>query len=211
MSHGYYNGGYNGMYEVDHRYEEIPDIDPSMDFESLDDSAFYYRESPTRIQRPSDAHTVDPAERSLLLRTHMHGLAGRTTRRTTPPRPPPSSTPTADAGGRKTASVTPCKARRRLDVYGTSLPGTPVRADVFAPMMAQAAAVKPGQPTVRRSRSSVALYNKHRRAPEFLSEYNLDTCVPATGVQYNRPRNTAIIQPIYKAPSSVFQVIPFSG
>jgi hypothetical protein len=67
------------------------------------------------------------------------------------------------------------------------------------------AASKPA--TVRRTRSSAALYNKHKRPPEFLSEYNLDTCVPATGVQYNRPRNTAVIQPIYKAPSSVFQVI----
>jgi len=75
---------------------------------------------------------------------------------------------------------------------------------VFAPMMAQTAAARPV--TVRRARSSAALYNKHKRPPEFLSEYNLDTCVPATGVQYNRPRNTAVIQPIYKAPSSVFQV-----
>lgn len=206
MSRGYYNNGFNNMYEVDHRYEEIPDIDPSMDFESLDDSAFYYRESPTRILRPVDnQQQVDPAERSLLLRSHMNGLMNRP-RRTTPPQPRMASTPTADANnGKKTAAVIPCKARRRLDVYGTSLPGTPTRGDVFAPMIAQTA-VKPGQPTVRRARSSAALYNKHKRQPEFLSEYNLDTCVPATGVQYNRPRNTAVIQPIYKAPSSVFQV-----
>lgn len=236
MSHCYYNGGYNNTYEAsDHRYEEIPDIDPSMDFLADDASAtFYYIESPTRLQRrPSD--TADPAERSLLLRAQQHnhyqqlvastanansapplGLASRARRNT----PPSSSTERALTNANRAAvpPVGPCKARRRLDVYGSnctvSLPSTPSgarSADVFAPMMAQtafaAAAAAKHPVTVRRARSSAALYNKHKRPPEFLSEYNLDTCVPATGVQYDRPRNTAVIQPIYKASSSVFQVL----
>lgn len=214
------------MCEVDHRYEEIPDIDPSMDFLQMDDTSasFYYMESPTRLRRPS-SDDVDLAERSLLLRTQQHNhyqqLHQQTNNSSAPPparvrrhTPPPNMN--AGANNRTVAAVTPCKARRRLDVYGectVSLPSTPsgVRStDVFAPMMAQTASItsafasKPV--TVRRTRSSAALYNKHKRPPEFLSEYNLDTCVPATGVQYNRPRNTAIIQPIYKTPSSVFQV-----
>lgn len=227
MSRGYYNGGYNNTCEVDHRYEEIPDIDPSMDFLQMDDTSasFYYMESPTRLRRPS-SDDIDPAERSLLLRAQQHNhyqqLYQQTNNGSAPPpararrhTPPPNMNAGAN-NNRTVAAVTPCKARRRLDVYGectVSLPSTPsgVRsADVFAPIMAQKASIassfaaKPV--TVRRTRSSAALYNKHKRPPEFLSEYNLDTCVPATGVQYNRPRNTAVIQPIYKAPSSVFQV-----
>lgn len=231
MSRGYYNGGYNNTYEVDHhhRYEEIPDIDPSMDFLQAEDTSasFYYMESPTRLRRPSEADAADPAERSLLLRggggvlqqrDHHYGRlqrhvnnGGRARRHVQP------SGGDDDDNDDRTAvaeMTTPCKARRRLDVYGgctASLPSTPSggrSADVFAPMMAAvtatAFATKPV--TVRRARSSAALYNKHKRPPEFLSEYNLDTCVPVTGVQYNRPRNTAVIQPIYKAPSSVFQV-----
>lgn len=236
MSRGYFNGGYNHACEVDqhhHRYEEIPDIDPSMDFLQADDTSasFYYMESPTRLRRLSDA--ADPAERSLLLRAQQHNhyqqlqqfqmngyqpqpqpppLPATRARRNTPPRAAAAGDP------RSVAAVTPCKARRRLDaVYGdqctVSLPSTPSggrTADVFAPMVAQTAATATFRPavTVRRARSSAALYNKHKRPPEFLSEYNLDTCVPATGVQYNRPRNTAVIQPIYnKAPlPSVFQV-----
>lgn len=237
MSHCYYNGGYNNTFEVDHRYEEIPDIDPSMDFLDADDDTsetFYYMESPTRLPGRPDALDPPPApaERSSLLRAqHQHGHRYQQLRQSAVDSAPPairtrrSTPPPADgsqyrvyAGGRPdrtVAAVTPCKARRRLDaVYGectVSLPTTPSgsrSADVFAPMMAQtsaaAAASKPV--TVRRARSSAALYNKHKRTPEFLSEYNLDTCVPVTGVQYDRPRNTAVIQPIYKAPSSVFQV-----
>lgn len=230
MSRGYYNGGYNNMCEVDHRYEEIPDIDPSMDFLQIDDTSasFYYMESPTRLPRNGPADAMDPAERSLLLRAQQHnhyqqlrqtnsnsGGGGRTERHTPPPPQPAVKNATTAA----VAAVTPCKARRRLDVYGCassgtgSLPSTPSgghgrSSDVFAPMMAQTSAATGARPavTVRRARSSAALYNKHKRPPEFLSEYNLDTCVPATGVQYDRPRNTAVIQPIYKAPSSVFQV-----
>lgn len=190
-----------------------------------DSSAFYYMESPTRLRGPVDESVDDPAERSLLLRAtqQQHNryqqplpqLPNRS-RRATPPsaneRPGPNNNRAA------VTPVTPCKARRRLDVvYGAagtvSLPSTPPppSADVvFAPMTATAASTftarTPVAATVRRARSSAALYNRHRRPPEFLSEYNLDTCVPATGVQYNRPRNTAVIQPIYKAPSSVFQV-----
>jgi len=206
MSRGYYNGGYNNMCEVAdrHRYEEIPDIDPSMDFLQADDTTFYYMESPTRLRGGPSGAIADPAERSLLLRgqrrdrrRQRHGVGD-------------GYDDDDDGGGDGHDRSTPCKARRRLDVYGdctASLPTTPSggrSADVFAPMMAQTVAAKPV--TVRRTRSSAALYNKHKRPPEFLSEYNLDTCVPATGVQYNRPRNTAVIQPIYKAPSSVFQV-----
>lgn len=232
MSRGYYNGGYNNMCEVDHRYEEIPDIDPSMDFLQMDDTSasFYYMESPTRLRMPGP-DDADPAERSsLLLRAQQHNhyqqLHHLQANGGSAPQPararrhtPPNTNAAGANNGRTVAAVTPCKARRRLDVYGdctVSLPSTPsggVRsADVFAPMMAQtassaAAAAFTAKPvTVRRTRSSAALYNKHKRPPEFLSEYNLDTCVPATGVQYNRPRNTAVIQPIYKAPSSVFQV-----
>lgn len=239
MSHCYYNGGYNNTFEVDHRYEEIPDIDPSMDFLDADDTSetFYYMESPNRLHgRPPDVSEPSvAAERSFLLRAqHQHNHhyqqlrqvvdsappAIRTRRGTPPPSSaerPQHSRYAAVGGGDRTdrtvAAVTPCKARRRLDaVYGdctVSLPSTPSggsrSADVFAPMMAQTvAAAKPV--TVRRTRSSAALYNKHKRTPEFLSEYNLDTCVPVTGIQYDRPRNTAVIQPIYKAPSSVFQV-----
>jgi len=227
MSRGYYNGGYNHSCEVDqHRYEEIPDIDPSMDFLQADDTStsFYYMESPTRIRRPSD--TADPAERTLLLRAQQHNHYQQLQQLQMNGCPPPlpatrarrNTPPSAAGGDRSVAAVTPCKARRRLDVYGdesgtVSLPSTPSggrTADVFAPMMAQTAAAGAAfRPvTVRRARSSAALYNKHKRPPEFLSEYNLDTCVPATGVQYDRPRNTAVIQPIYKAPlPSVFQVI----
>lgn len=238
MSHCYYNNGYNNASEVDHRYEEIPDIDPSMDFLQADDTSasFYYMESPTRLCRPSDG-AMDPAERALLLRAQQHNhyqqlrLATNNsapnpvsrTRRITPPPLNKNST----GGNNRTAAVTPCKARRRLDVYGdiggctVSLPSTPsgdrstdaftrksATTDVFASMTAQTALFSATKPvTVRRTRSSAALYNKHKRPPEFLSEYNLDTCVPATGIQYDRPRNTAVIQPIYnKAPSSVFQV-----
>lgn len=242
MSHCYYNGGYNNTCEMDHRYEEIPDIDPSMDFLQVDDTSasFYYMESPTRLRRPAD--DADPAERSLLLRAQQHNHYQQLHQMNGPPPPPPPSNrvrrTTPPSGerpkNRTVAAVTPCKARRRLDVvYGASgtvsLPSTPSggrsadvfpsasssssgtrSADVFAPMMAQtsaAAFADRHQPvTVRRARSSAALYNKHKRPPEFLSEYNLDTCVPVTGVQYDRPRNTAVIQPIYKAPSSVFQV-----
>eukprot|EP00102_Acyrthosiphon_pisum_P007865 XP_003243641.1 PREDICTED: uncharacterized protein LOC100572339 [Acyrthosiphon pisum] len=226
MSRGYYNGGYNHACEVDqhHRYEEIPDIDPSMDFLQADDTSasFYYMESPTRLRRPSDA--ADPAERTLLLRAQQHNHYQQLQQLQMNGCPPPlpaararrNTPPSATGGDRSVAAVTPCKARRRLDVYGdasgtVSLPSTPSgagrTADVFAPMMAQTAATfRPV--TVRRARSSAALYNKHKRPPEFLSEYNLDTCVPVTGVQYDRPRNTAVIQPIYnKAPlPSVFQV-----
>lgn len=233
MSHCYYNGGYNNTCEVDHRYEEIPDIDPSMDFLQVDDTSasFYYMESPTRLRRPAD--DADPAERSLLLRAQQHNHYQQLHQMSGPPPPPPPSNrvrrTTPPSGerpkNRTVAAVTPCKARRRLDVvYGASgavsLPSTPSgdvfpssssssgtrSADVFvAPMTSAADRHRPV--TVRRARSSAALYNKHKRPPEFLSEYNLDTCVPVTGVQYDRPRNTAVIQPIYnKAPSSVFQV-----
>lgn len=235
MSRGYYNGGYNNMCEVDHRYEEIPDIDPSMDFLQIDDTSasFYYMESPTRLPpRNGPADAMDPAERSLLLRAQQHnhyqqlrqansnsGGSGRTRRHTTPPPPQQQQQQPVNknAATAAVAAVTPCKARRRLDVYGCassgtgSLPSTPSgghgrSADVFAPMLAQTSTANRPAVTVRRARSSAALYNKHKRPPEFLSEYNLDTCVPVTGVQYDRPRNTAVIQPIYKAPSSVFQV-----
>lgn len=239
MSHCYYNGGYNNTFEVDHRYEEIPDIDPSMDFLDPDDTSetFYYMESPTRLPGRPDAPDPSPAaaERSFLLRAqHQHSHHYQQLRQSADSAPPAirtrRSTPppvdrsqyhmyAAAAGGgrpdRTVAAVTPCKARRRLDaVYGectVSLPTTPSgsrSADVFAPMMAQTSAAAAAKPvTVRRARSSATLYNKHKRTPEFLSEYNLDTCVPVTGIQYDRPRNTAVIQPIYKAPSSVFQVI----
>lgn len=222
MSRGYYNGGYNNTYEVDHhhhqqhqhphRYEEIPDIDPSMDFLQADDvsASFYYIESPTRLLRgPAEVTAADPAERTSLLRGRQQSHNGQTQQRGRARQrtPPAMNDDNDDNGGgndrQSTAEVTPCKARRRLDVYGdctASLPATP--SDMFAPMMTVAA--KPV--AVRRARSSAALYNKHKRPPEFLSEYNLDTCVPVTGVQYDRPRNTAVIQPIYKAPSSVFQV-----
>lgn len=220
--HCYYNGGYNNTCEVDHhRYEEIPDIDPSMDFlvQTDDSSAFYYMESPTRLRGPVDEPVDDPAERSLLLRAVQQQQHNRY-QQPPPPQPPnrgrratPPSAGERPAPNSNRAAVTPCKARRRLDVvYGAagtvSLPATPPSADVVhGPVTSAFAARTPVAATVRRARSSAALYNRHRRPPEFLSEYNLDTCVPATGVQYDRPRNTAVIQPIYKAPSSVFQVL----
>lgn len=217
--HCYYNGGYNNTCEVDHhRYEEIPDIDPSMDFlmQTDDSSAFYYMESPTRLRGPVDEPVDDPAERSLLLRA----VQQQQNRYQQPPQPPnrgrrttPPSAGERPGPNNNRAAVTPCKARRRLDVvYGAagtvSLPSTPPPPPVTVAATSTFAATRtPVAATVRRARSSAALYNRHRRPPEFLSEYNLDTCVPATGVQYDRPRNTAIIQPIYKAPSSVFQVL----
>lgn len=225
--HCYYNGGYNNTCEVDHhRYEEIPDIDPSMDFlvQTDDSSAFYYMESPTRL--PVDESVDDPAERSLLLRAVQQQQQQHNRHQQPPPQPPnrgrratPPSAGERPGPNNNRAAVTPCKARRRLDVvYGAagtvSLPSTPPPPSanvVFAPVTAADASTfaarTPVAATVRRARSSAALYNRHRRPPEFLSEYNLDTCVPATGVQYDRPRNTAVIQPIYKAPSSVFQVL----